>query len=525
MSDVRQVLEEFRLHKVLKTSAQCTVFEASTPSSGEAVVLKLINPATAIAPIETASRFDAFASTLQDARPVGVPKILDFGLTPEHGAFLVLQPVEGEPAASLDDRSLARRVSIALEVLGIVEVIAAAGGVHGNLAPDNVLVTSYGIGDRVSLLGLGTCAYLLGVRPEVWPVGSTNWTVLPPELERGIAEQATDLWSIARLTCELLRLPLVDADSSHPRPVVPAVLGQLIGEPDILSEVLAGALVREIAQRTVEGATSAWISTRTGRVPSSRLPAVPDAALWDRTIHLPIPPMEPPEIPDADEEPAPTGYVTTRFQAAIASEAQNDGPSSSAPDVDDADDPFATTLRMPITEAMPVAPTGELVDRQPSSAALVDDPAGTVLAAPPPPPAPEPPPPVPEPVADRTARPAASGGPRPRWLPLVVIASVLGVAAVVAVGLRMVGSEVVAEPTPVPVATPTPVPRPTPVDEVRPVVHPLLQVAQEELLEGDVQAARETVGQLSDERIADTRAAMDDELHIEPLDEHEPILI
>jgi hypothetical protein len=85
---------------------------------------------------------------------------------------------------------------------------------------------------------------------------------------------------------------------------------------------------------------------------------------------------------------------------------------------------------------------------------------------------------------------------------LLAIAAILALAAVVALGLRSLGPRMTPEPTPTPAPPPTPVPQPTAVVESRPVVHPLLEVAQEELLEGDVEAARETVAQLSDERIA-----------------------
>lgn len=512
MSDVRQVLEEFRLHKVLKTSAQCTVFEASAPSSGEAVVLKLINPATPMADIEVATRFDAFAGALRDLRLVGVPKVLDFGLTPEHGAFLVLEPVPGDPVSSLEDRSLARRLSIALEVLGVVERLAGAGELHGNLTPDNVLVASHGIGDRVTLLGLGTCAYLLGVRPEVWPVGSSNWAMLPPELERGIAGAQTDLWSVARLICELLRLPLADADGARPRPTVPRPLGELVGEPDVLADVLSGALVREVAERRVSASDlrdaliRAMPSDPAAELPELDPIALAEAGVWDRTIRLPIPPMEPPDIPDADDEPMPGGAETVRLDAPVTSQAAADVVGPSEP-VDD--DPYATTLRMPITEAMPVVGGADGASRTGAPVAAAEGDADTVLSAagsvsaeePPPTAVPEA---VPEPLPTSSRHPVAtpSVGRRPPWVPLAVIGAVLIVAGALAVAVRMFGPEIAAEPTPVPAPTATPIPQPTPVEESRPVVHPLLEVAQEQLLEGDLDAARETIALLDDERIA-----------------------
>ncbi len=523
MSDVRQVLEEFRLHKVLKTSAQCTVFEASTPSTGEVVVLKLINPATPMADIEVASRFDVFAATLRELTPVGLPKVLDFGLTPEHGAFLVLEPVPGDPVSSLDDRSLARRVSIALEVLGVVERLASAGTVHGNLSPDNVLVASHGIGDRVTLHGLGTCAYLLGVRSEVWPVGSSNWALLPPELERGVAGAETDLWSVARLICELLRLPLADADGAHPRATVPRALGELVGEPEVLAEALSDALVRDVAERRVSASDlrdaliRAMPSDPVAELPELDPVALAGAGVWDRTIRLPIPPMEPPEIPDADEEPMPGGAETLRLDAVVSSDPGDEVATPSEPADDD---PYATTLRMPITEAMPVVGAAGRTSRMGAPEVASEGDADTVMSAAEAAPAAPLPAPDPEVVAEpepssRAPGVTPSAGRRPPWVPLAVIGAVLVVAGALAVAVRVLGPGIAAEPTPLPAPTATPRPRPTPIEETRPVVHPLLEVAQEQLLEGDVEAARETVALLDDERIAafsDAERAIWDEL-------------
>jgi serine/threonine protein kinase len=504
VSDVRQVLEEFRLHKVLKTSAQSTVFEASEPSTGDAVVLKLINPATAITDIQTTSRFDVFAGAVRERRPVGVPPVLGFGLTPEHGAFLVLEPVAGEPVSSLQDRSLARRLSIALEVLGVIERLGGAGVVHGNLAPDNVLVSSHGIGDRVVLVGLGTCAYLLGVRPEVWPMGSSNWAVLPPELERGVAEPETDLWSVARVTCDLLRLPLVDADGARPRPTVPDALADVVGEPEVLADVLAGALLREVADRRVtasdlrDALIRAMPTDPTAELPEIDAAALVEAGVWDRTVRLPVPqPTEPPEIPDADDEPMPGGAETVRLDVAGIPPTADDLLVS--PDTPADDDVYATTVRMPITEAMPVVGVGPDGSADGGSETVLASPEPAAVE-PTPPPVPEP---VPEPVPPAPRDPgAAASGRRSLWLPLAVIAGMLAVAGGLAIGVRLLGPDTAVEPTPLPVATPMPVPPPTPVEEARPVVHPLLEVAQELLLDGDVDGARETVALLDDERIA-----------------------
>lgn len=296
MTKVRQVLEEFRLQKVLKTSAQCTVFQATDPRSGSTVVLKLINPATPVASEASKARFEQFATSLEQHAVSDIPKMLDHGLTPDQGAFLVVEPVAGETLESFGDPSIARRMSLLLEVLGAVESLAAAGVTHGNLAPDNILVSSSETADQVRLLGLGTAAYLLGVRPEVWPQASTARDFLAPEVADGGCDLRSDLYSLTKVACDLLGLRIVDPGGDSPRVEVTDEHGDALGEPEFLCEVLATGLVRDPAARTLvandlrDALIRAMPMDPSLVVPgAAKSPADDDVGVWDKTMRLEIP--------------------------------------------------------------------------------------------------------------------------------------------------------------------------------------------------------------------------------------------
>lgn len=296
MTKVRQVLEEFRLQKVLKTSAQCTVFQATDPRNGSTVVLKLINPATPVASEASKARFEQFATSLEQHAVSDIPKMLDHGLTPDQGAFLVVEPVEGETLESFGDPSIARRMSLLLEVLGAVEALAAAGVTHGNLAPDNILVSSSDTADQVRLLGLGTAAYLLGVRPEVWPQASTARDFLAPEVAGGRCDLRSDLYSLTKVACDLLGLRIVDSGGASPRVEVTDEHGDALGEPEFLCKVLTTGLTRDPAARTLvandlrDALIRAMPMDPSLVVPGAAMsPADDDVGVWDKTTRLEIP--------------------------------------------------------------------------------------------------------------------------------------------------------------------------------------------------------------------------------------------
>ncbi|MCK5375749.1 MAG: hypothetical protein KAJ97_01625, partial [Acidobacteria bacterium] len=86
---VREIVEEYRPARVLKTSPWSTVFLAADPRIGDEVVLKLIARGSPVAGEEEIERFHRVAEAVRSLPGASVPPIRDFGLTPDQSVFLV----------------------------------------------------------------------------------------------------------------------------------------------------------------------------------------------------------------------------------------------------------------------------------------------------------------------------------------------------------------------------------------------------------------------------------------------------
>lgn len=542
MSQSRQVLEEFELRGVLRTSAQSTLFEATAPGSSALVVIKVINPVSETIPDVVQQRFVGAAERLRRGQVDGLPRVIDAGLTPEGTAFLVTDRLHGIDLASVDEASATRRLGWLLEVLGVVERLGAAGVIHGNLSPDNVLLLGDPPGDRVRLLGLGTMDFLLGVRPEVWPGAARSREFLAPELAGGAVHATSDRFSFAVMAAAVLGLERRAA--GEPRVVAPRGAEAVLQDLPVLCAVLSAALHPDPARRTVafdelrDALVRAFPDDASLPIPG--LVSTESPGVWDKTVRLEIP-RDLLSVPSAAAA-APPSVSTT--QAGIADEAAAPAPSDGTlqmelpeeaftwPAIGDGAPPVDGTVRMELPSEpepqvvdgtvrmeLPPAPPTPPADATMRLEAPTPEPAPTAPPPPPvvaPPPAPQPPvapppvaappsapqPPLPEPAAVgsdpepppptvvEAPLPSAPRRSRPRWLPVAALVGGAAVLVVVVVlGLRAILGSGAPEATPVP-ATPTPRPRPTVAVLEAPRIDPQLELAQARLMEGDTDGAR-----------------------------------
>ncbi len=199
----RELTDDYRLERILASSRGGSILRASRIDNGQTVVIKLINvPAAAdpAAALQATARFSAYAAGLAALRHPNLPLVLDSGLTPDGGAFLVMEQVEGvgfEAACAPGGGGAApdRVLPLLAQALAGLEELARHGLAHLNLSPENLFLvpaapTATGAlpapapaasaldrtgGDRdapeqtVKLLGLGTPLFHLG---EPWPDAS-----------------------------------------------------------------------------------------------------------------------------------------------------------------------------------------------------------------------------------------------------------------------------------------------------------------------------------------------------------------
>lgn len=298
MSQGRHVLDDYRLEKVIRSTPRTTVFRAFDPTTSRRVVIKLVYPPAAIVPEANRSAFLHAAEVARTGVLRGVPRVIDYGLTPDDQAFLVMDMVEiAVPIAELTGAPMRRLVGIAGRVVDALDTLGMSGIAHLNLRPDNVLVTA---DDAPLLVGFGTAAYLAGAASNLWPGADDHWAA--PELSRpevlatGDVSRA-DLYSLARVTCALLGGDLHWREGDEPVVRLP---DSSIEDQSELEATLAAALRHDPAARS---ATFSDLRRLLVAAASADPFDLDPAGLETREItvppllELPPPPLEPPPPP------------------------------------------------------------------------------------------------------------------------------------------------------------------------------------------------------------------------------------
>ncbi len=236
-----------------------TVFRARDRRTGAELAIKWVLPGLgADAAAERLRHEGAVLRTVVSRR---VAQVFDLG-DDEHGVWLVTALVEGGPLAT----ATLGRALLPHEVLrvarGLLEGLAdvhAAGVVHGDVKPANVLVT-HGSLDGVKLVDFGlariasradVAAAIGEAAREGTVLGTARW-MAPEVLVGGIPSPRTDLYGAGLVLHDLLDIghlfPGDDVRAElRARVAQELVLGELVPEP--LSDVLGRLLAREPARR------------------------------------------------------------------------------------------------------------------------------------------------------------------------------------------------------------------------------------------------------------------------------------
>src|SRR5579862_3926760 len=143
----RELTDDYRLEKILGSSRGGSILRASRIDNGQSVVIKLINVPAAADPavaLKAAARFSAYAAGLSGLRHPNLPLVLDTGSTPDGGAFLVMEKLEGvgfEAGCSLGGGAAPDRIlPLLAQALAGLEELARHGLAHLNLCPENLFL-------------------------------------------------------------------------------------------------------------------------------------------------------------------------------------------------------------------------------------------------------------------------------------------------------------------------------------------------------------------------------------------------
>jgi len=453
MSQVRHILEDYHLEKVLNSTSRTTVFRAVDPATDRRVVIKLVHPAGQVVEETNRSAFLYAAEVARTGAIRGLPRIIDFGLTPDDNAFLVTDMVDlAVSVEELQNRSPQRLLAIARSVTEAVDRVAMSGAAHLNLRPANVLVT---VDNSVLLSGYGTAAYLAGAPAGVWPDEGDRW-VAPelafPDALRTADLARADLYSLALLVCDLLGATV---DRIGEDGVSVQLDASRVPNPAELAEVLTAALGPEPSTRTT---TISDLRRLLGDGDGAgEIDAAVDA-LFD---------------PDGFDS---TGFETREITSPL-------------------------TFEPPPTKVVVATPEGQVEPQLPPETPPQTDEPETPRSNPPEAVAPEASTLDPEspPVADRPEGPLRGF----RWDIIAPAAAALLLVVVIgAVLMGRSGSQRQAQAA----ATPVPTVRPTPVPPVQqdlgPAINPLLEQADQLFLNGDVEGTRRLLAELPDGLVA-----------------------
>jgi Tol biopolymer transport system component/predicted Ser/Thr protein kinase len=171
------------------------VYRARDTRLDRIVAIKLIQD-------QFSARFEREARAIAALNHPNICQIYDVGSN-----FLVMEFVEGTPVVPVNDQTIL--VRIALQLADALRAAHAAGVVHRDLKPGNILITGSG---QVKVLDFGLA--LLHERASNAPAGGTLLTevgailgtdaYMPPEQVRGEpADARSDLWSLGVVLYEL----------------------------------------------------------------------------------------------------------------------------------------------------------------------------------------------------------------------------------------------------------------------------------------------------------------------------------
>jgi ABC-type transport system substrate-binding protein/predicted Ser/Thr protein kinase len=249
------LLAGFRVESFLGEGAMGTVYLGEETSTGQRVALKLL--AAELARDERFRR--RFLRETELAMSLSHPHIVPtLGSGEEDGAlYLAMAYVDGSDLREVLRREgrlePERAVDLVEQVAGALDAAHAAGLVHRDVKPGNILVTSDADGDHAYVCDFGLARHVSSVSSLTGDrgfVGTIDY-VPPEQIEGGTIDGRADLYSLGCVLYECLagarpfdresELSVVFAHLNEPPPRVSDVRPDL---PEVFDEVVATALAK-----------------------------------------------------------------------------------------------------------------------------------------------------------------------------------------------------------------------------------------------------------------------------------------
>jgi serine/threonine-protein kinase len=204
----------YRLVRRLAHGGSSRVFEGESLENGRTVAVKVINSCASSSGLH---RFRQECRVLSRLKHPGIVQLFETGHTPDGHVYLAMEFVRGrciDAWASAEPATIAQRTHAMIEVLGALAHAHAAGVVHRDIKPHNILVEDSG---RVRLVDFGVArlhrddGQRTGFHTETGNLVGTFAYMSPEQADgkSGRIGPATDVYQCAMVLYELLtgRLP------------------------------------------------------------------------------------------------------------------------------------------------------------------------------------------------------------------------------------------------------------------------------------------------------------------------------
>ena len=217
----------YRLLELIGEGTFSAVFAGWCRQRRKRVAIKVLVPAlvadsTGLSCTNLLDRFELEARVALHLRHPNAIETLDFGRL-DQLAYLVMELLDGETLMSRIERVGASSPTVAIDyawqICGALGAAHAAGLVHRDLKPHNLMVVRRSDGERVKVLDFGT----VKVTDAGWSAGKltadgtilgTAWYMSPEQARGDAIDHRSDLYSLSVVLFELLT-GVLPFDSRH----------------------------------------------------------------------------------------------------------------------------------------------------------------------------------------------------------------------------------------------------------------------------------------------------------------------
>jgi eukaryotic-like serine/threonine-protein kinase len=226
----RTIKGRYRILSRLGDGGMGAVYRAEQLAVGRTVALKVLHREFA-RDEEFVQRFQQearLAATLNHPR---LTTVFDFDQSEDGSLFIVMEYLEGTQLSDLIRRSgpleIARAVRLAIQIAEGIEAAHAAGVIHRDIKPQNIMVLAPG--DDVKLMDFGIARMNDGRDVQLTRAGTMMGTPLymaPEQIEGGAVSDKTDIYAFGVVLYEML-----SGQTPFSGPTSAAVLAKQLNEP------------------------------------------------------------------------------------------------------------------------------------------------------------------------------------------------------------------------------------------------------------------------------------------------------